>query len=134
MKEHAADLASIDAMLVHDTGTGRVFSIALEGLYETAPLLSRVYQPLQEVFDLEPLTTRTFTGSDHVPFLQAGVPAYFCVQRPAHYGEAHHSQTDTFDKVVPDEVNEGAAVLAAWAWNVSQLTEALPRHPAGSPP
>jgi Zn-dependent M28 family amino/carboxypeptidase len=91
-------------------------------------IMAEIYEPLREVFDLQPISTRFFSSSDHVPFLRAGVPAYFCVQNPAHYREAHHRQTDTFDKVIPDEVNEGAAVLAARAWNVSEMPPALPHH------
>jgi len=128
MKNHKDEIEKMDAALILDTGTGKVFSIALEDLYETAPLMGEIYRPLQEVFDMQPLSTRVFGSSDHEEFLQAGVPGYFCVQKPAHYGEAHHSQTDTFDKVIPDEINEGAAVLAAWAWNVSEMPEPLPHH------
>jgi len=128
LSKHAAEIPQMDAVLIHDTGTGKVFSIALEGLYETAPLLSEIYTPMKEVFDLEPLSTRYFGASDHVPFLNKGVPAYFCIQKVAKYGEAHHSQTDTFDKVIPDEINQGAALLAAWAWNVSEMPQSLPHH------
>jgi carboxypeptidase Q len=128
MKNHASEIPKLDAVLVHDTGTGKVFSIALENLYETASLMGEIYEPLREVFDLQPLSTRYFGSSDHVAFLRAGVPAYFCIQKPAHYREAHHSQADTFDKVIPDEINEGAALLAAWAWNVSEMPLALPHH------
>jgi carboxypeptidase Q len=128
VKNHAAELPKMDAALILDTGTGKVFSIALENLWETAPLMSEIYRPLQEVFDLQPLSTRYFGASDHVAFLDKGVPAYFCMQVPAQYREAHHSQTDTFDKVIPDQVNEGAALLAAWAWNVSEMPQALPHH------
>lgn len=128
MKNHAAEIPKMDAALIHDTGTGRVFSIALENLYETAPLMTEIYEPLREVFELQPLSTRFFGGSDHLSFLRAGVPAYFCVQNPAHYREVHHSQTDTFDKVISEEINQGAALLAAWAWNVSQMPQALPHH------
>jgi hypothetical protein len=51
-----------------------------------------------------------------------------CIQELAHYGEAHHSQTDTFDKVIPDDINQGAAFLAAWAWNLSEMPDPLPRQ------
>jgi carboxypeptidase Q len=132
MKNHASEIPKMDAALVHDTGTGKVFSIALENLYETAPLMGEIYEPLREVFDMQPLSTRYFGSSDHVAFLRAGVPSYFCVQKPAHYREAHHSQTDTFDKVIPDEINEGAALLAAWAWNVSEMPVPLPHHAAAA--
>ncbi len=127
IQNHASEMSKIDGVLIHDTGTGKVFSIALENLWQTAALMQEIYQPLLEVFDLRPLSTRYFSSSDHVPFLEKGVPAYFCVQLPAHYREAHHSQTDTFDKVIPDQINEGAALLAAWAWNVSEMPEPLPR-------
>jgi hypothetical protein len=128
VKNHAAELPKVDGVLILDTGTGKVFSIALEDLWETAPLMSEIYRPLQEVFDLQPLSTRYFGSSDHVEFLDKGVPAYFSMQLPARYREAHHSQTDTFDKVIPGEINEGAALLAAWAWNVSEMPQALPHH------
>ena len=128
LKNHAAEIPAIDAVLIHDTGTGKVFSISLDNLWETAGLMHEIYLPLQEVFDLQPLSTRYFGSSDHVPFLNKGVPAYFCVQLPAQYREAHHSQTDTFDKVLPDQINQGAALLAAWAWNVSEMPQALPHH------
>ena len=66
VKNHAAELAKTDAVLILDTGTGKVYSIALENLWETGPLMSEIYQPLQEVFDLQPLSTRYFGSSDHV--------------------------------------------------------------------
>ncbi|MGE5205595.1 MAG: M20/M25/M40 family metallo-hydrolase [Chlamydiota bacterium] len=132
LENHASEVPKMDAVLIHDTGTGRVFSIALEDEWETAPLMTEIYRPLEEVFELQPLSTRLFGASDHVPFMKAGVPGYFCVQMPAHYGQAHHSQADTFDKVIPDQINEGAALLAAWAWNVSQMLRALPHHPAST--
>ena len=134
LKNHAAEIPKMDAVLVHDTGTGKVFTISLDNLWETAPLMQEIYQPLQEVFDLQPLSTRYFGASDHVPFLSHGVPAYFCVQLPAGYGAAHHSQTDTFDKVIPDQINEGAAFIAAWAWNVSEMPEPLPHPAVAAPP
>jgi Zn-dependent M28 family amino/carboxypeptidase len=90
--------------------------------------MEEIYTPISEVFDMQPLSTRIFGASDHVPFLQQGVPAYFCIQKPAHYREAHHSQTDTFDKVIPDEINEGAGVLASFLWNVSEMPDPLPHH------
>jgi carboxypeptidase Q len=133
LKNHAAEIPKMDAILVHDTGTGKVFSISLDNLWDTAELMHEIYQPLQEIFDLQPLSTRYFGASDHVPFLNKGVPAYFCIQLPARYGEAHHSQTDTFDKVIPDQINEGAAFLAAWAWNVSEMPEPLPHHAPTTP-
>ena len=134
MKNHAAEIPKMDASLVDDTGTGKVLSIALENLNETMPQMAQIYRPLQEVLNLQPLSTRYFGSSDHVAYLNAGVPSYFCIQTPSYYREAHHSQTDTFDKVIPEYVNQGAALLAAWAWNVSEMTQPLPHHAAAPTP
>ena len=128
VKNHAAEIPKMDAALIHDLGTAKVFTIVLENQYETVPLVQEIYQPLQEIFGLDALDTRYYGSSDHVEFLNKGVPAYFCLQKPDHYGQAHHSQADTFDKVVPDEINQGAALLAAWAWNVSEMPQPLPHH------
>jgi hypothetical protein len=128
LKNHAAEIPKMDAALVLDLGTAKVFTICLENQYETASLMEEIYHPLQEIFNLDSLDTRYYGSSDHVEFLNKGVPSYFCLQKPDHYRQAHHSQADTFDKVIPDEINEGAAVLAAWAWNVSEMPQALPHH------
>ena len=76
IQNHEAEMGKIDAVLIHDTGTGKVFSIALENLWDTAPLMTEIYRPLQEVLDMQPLSTRYFGSSDHVPFLDKGVPSY----------------------------------------------------------
>ncbi|PYY15016.1 MAG: hypothetical protein DMG60_18750 [Acidobacteria bacterium] len=128
VKNHESEVPKMDAALIHDLGTAKVFTIVLENQYETVPLMQEIYQPLQEIFGLDALDTRYYGSSDHVEFLNKGVPSYFCLQKPDHYGQAHHSQADTFDKVIPDEINQGAALLASWAWNVSEMPQALPHH------
>ena len=72
---------------------------------------------------------RTMGGTDHLSFLPHGVPAFAVVQDEAEYRKTHHTESDTFDKVYPDEINQGAKVLAAWAYNVAMLPECLARNP-----
>ena len=55
-----AEMGKVDAALVLDTGTGKVFSIALEDQYEPTALMNEIYAPLASVFDLQPLSTRNF--------------------------------------------------------------------------
>jgi hypothetical protein len=133
LNSHAADIPDMDAALILDSGTGRVMSIALENLWETGPLMSEIYGPLKDVFRLWPLDAEYIGQSDHIFFLRKGVPAYYCVQAPAHYGEAHHSQADTLDLVLPDDINQGAALLASWSWNVSEMPATLPHHAPEEP-
>jgi hypothetical protein len=134
LKNHVAEIPKMDAALVLDYGTGRVTSIALENLWTSVPMMYDINQPLRRVFGLKPLEARTVSGSDNISFIRAGVPGFICVQTPAQYREAHHSQSDTFDKAIPEEINQGAAVLASWAWNTSEYPQVMPHvPPLGNP-
>ena len=128
VKTHKNELDKISGVLVHDTGTGRVLTIAMHDNYQDRELMDQVLAPLSELKLLEPRTARSF-GTDHASFDDVGVPGFFCVQDRAEYPLTHHSQSDTFDKVWKDDLNQGAQVLAAWAYNTAELPAMLPRRP-----
>jgi carboxypeptidase Q len=125
---HRDELEKISAVLVHDTGTGRVLALGLHDNYQDREIVDQVLTPLRELKLLEPSMARSY-GTDHLSFDDAGVPGFFCMQDPAEYRLTHHSQSDTFDKVWKDDLNQGAQVLAAWAYNTAQLPQMLPRRP-----
>ena len=126
---HKDELPKISGALIHDTGTGRVVSISLMRNYQDREVMDNVVAPLHSLGLLE-ISERWMTGSDHASFEEAGVPGFFCVQDPAQYFETHHSQADTFDQAQEADLVEGAQVMAAWAYNVAQLPELLPRKSA----
>src|SRR5258708_3388551 len=130
---HKDELEKISAVLVHDTGTGRVLTLGLHDNYQDREIVDQVLAPLKELKLLEPTMRRTF-GTDHASFDEVGVPGFFVVQDGAEYNQTHHSQSDTFDKVWKDELNQGAQVLAAWAYNTAQLPAMLARRPLPSRP
>src|SRR5580700_7286247 len=128
VKAHQNELEKISGVLVHDTGTGRVLTLGLHDNYQDRELIDQVLSPLHELNLLEPSMARSY-GTDHLSFDEVGIPGFFCIQDPAEYRLTHHSQSDTFDKVWKDELNQGAEVLAAWAYNTAQLPGMLPRRP-----
>ena len=132
VKAHKDELAKISGVLVHDSGTGKVLTVGLMGNYAVRETIDRALYPLARVKEIglfEP-TLRTEGGSDHVPFDEAGVPGFWCVQDNADYALTHHSQADTIDRVRWDDLTEGAQVLAVFAYNVAELPDLLPRKPA----
>ena len=128
VKAHQNELEKISAVLVHDTGTGRVRALGMHDNYQDRELVDQVLTPLPELKLLEPSMARSY-GTDHLSFDEVGVPGFFCMQDPAEYRFTHHSQTDTFDKVWKDDLNQGAQVLATFAYNTAQLPTMLPRRP-----
>jgi carboxypeptidase Q len=135
VKAHEKEMAKISAVLVHDMGTGRVKSIGLLGRYDLREIMDRVIDPFRDAVKLDELSLRGMAGgTDHASFVPLGVPAFAVIQDEAEYRKTHHTESDTFDKVYPDEINQGAKVLAAWAYNVAMLPEILPRNPKPAPP
>jgi carboxypeptidase Q len=130
VEAHKSELDKISGVLVHDTGTGRVLTIGLHDNYQDREIVDRVLAPLSSLKLLEPSMLRQF-GTDHASFDDVGVPGFWVIQNGAEYSKTHHSQSDTFDKVWKDDLNEGAQVLAAWAYNTAQLPEMLPRKNSG---
>ena len=132
VKAHKDELSKISGVLIHDTGTGRVLTIGMHDDYAAREQMDQVIAPLGELKLLEPSMRRTY-GEDSYSFAEAGVPGFWCVQSMAEYRLTHHSQSDTFDKIWKDDVNQGAQVLAAWAYNTANLPDMLPRRPFTPP-
>ena len=127
MKAHESEIGKISCVLVHDTGTGKVLTVGLMGNYNVRETMDHILYPLSRGVGLMEPTLSSEGGSDHVPFDQAGVPGFWCVQETANYEKMHHSQADTLDHVKWDDLTEGAQVLAVFADNVAQYPEMLPR-------
>jgi Zn-dependent M28 family amino/carboxypeptidase len=98
--------------------------------YNVKETMDRILFPLARGVDFAEPTLRVEGGSDHVPFDEAGVPGFWCVQAVADYDKMHHSQGDILDHVRWDDLTEGAQVLAVFAYNVAQWPELLPRKSA----
>jgi carboxypeptidase Q len=129
VKSHESELPKISGILVHDLGTGRVLSLALDGNYAAREITDQVLEPMHRLGLLEP-TLRSLYASDDAAFDNAGVPGFLAIQEITDYNLTHHSQADTFDRIHEDGLVEGAQVLAQWAYNVAQLPNLLPRKPA----
>lgn len=130
---HKDELNKVSAVLVHDGGTGRVTTIGLGSNPQVYDMLRPALAPLRQMMNLEELSLRRVTGSDHASFDRVGVPGFYALQDRATYSQTHHSQADTFDKVNREDLISGAQLLAAFAYNVAQLDDLLPRRPQAPP-
>lgn len=116
---HKDEMKDIQAVLVHDLGTGKVKGWTVQGREDCLAGLAAALAPAQAVGAKDLLPWALF-GSDHNTFEAHGVPAFFAHQDPADYfSSTHHSQTDTFDHVVPEDLIQGAQVVAATAWGLA---------------
>jgi carboxypeptidase Q len=122
------EMARTQAVLVLDNGTGRITGMSLQGWEAMRPLWEALFSPIA---DLGPFTvlSRNKGGSDHRPFIAHGVPGFNFDQEPRGYDFTWHSQVDTYDHAVPEDVRQAATVMAATAYELANLPSLLPRAP-----
>lgn len=125
---HAGDMDSVQAVLVLDNGTGAVTGQALQGRTDLAGLWHRLLAPLASL-KADSVRDANKNGTDHLSFLPYGVPGFNFDQISRGYDHTHHSQSDTYDKAVEEDLKQAAAVMAVTAVELANLPELLPRGP-----
>jgi carboxypeptidase Q len=125
---HAAEADSIQAVLVLDNGTGAITGQALQGRKDLEGLWKQLLAPVASLH-ADSVREASKNGTDHLSFLPYGVPGFNFDQLSRGYNHTHHSQTDTYDKAVPGDLKQAAAVMAVTAYQLANLPELLPRGP-----
>jgi Zn-dependent M28 family amino/carboxypeptidase len=64
-------------------------------------------------------------GSDISPLLNAGVPGFGVQTVGTHYFDWHHTDADTFDKIVPLEFRQNIASLAVLSYVLADMPERI---------
>jgi carboxypeptidase Q len=126
VKRHKDEMAKTSMAMVHDTGTGRVVGIGLQGRAAIKPILEKELVTLKEL-GVTDIDLRRMGGTDHLSFERVNVPGFAVRQDPAEYRFSHHSQSDTLDKAREPDLIQGAQVMAVAALRVANLPELLPR-------
>lgn len=129
VKAHEAELPNIQAVLIDDMGTGRIKGFPDMGVEAQRAPLATAMVPANGLGATEIPASIMGGGTDHWPFHQAGVPATAASQEAVDYHtHTHHSQVDTLDHVVQEDLVQGAQVMAATAWGLLN-GERIPHHP-----
>ncbi|MDB2525886.1 M20/M25/M40 family metallo-hydrolase [Mariniblastus sp.] len=129
---------TVSAVFVHDGGTnycsGIICTPAMKEDFE------KVFAPVMKLDERAPFeiqitqSMRARGGSDHVSFIQAGVPGFFWKQAGrATYRTTHHTQFDTYDSVVPEYQEHSSLVIALGALGTANLDHLLPREGVQAP-
>lgn len=123
---HAAELAKFQAVLVLDNGTGRITGMTLQGRNDLRAAWEAMFAPLAEI---GPFAVKGGNkgGTDHLPFLRFGVPAFNYDQSTSGYNHTHHSQADTYDHAIVAYVAQAATVMAATALQLANSATLIPR-------
>lgn len=133
VEAHKAEMDAIQAVLIHDMGTGMVRGFDLQNRENCRGLMAQAIAPLNDL-GVRELSLRVMNGTDHAPFDRAGVPAFAAIQDAVDYFEGtHHSQMDYPDHLQPDQLVQGAQAIAGTAWELLNMDARLPHGPVSRP-
>ncbi|HEX8333906.1 MAG TPA: M20/M25/M40 family metallo-hydrolase [Segetibacter sp.] len=125
VEDHPEIIPNIQAVFNQDNGTGRVVNMSGSGFLHSYDYISRWLSKVPRAIR-EPIVT-TFPGtpggggSDHASFVAAGVPAFSLSSLNWSYGTyTWHTNRDTYDKIVFDDVRSNAILTTILAYMASE--------------
>jgi len=132
-----ADFDRLVAYLNLDSGTGRIRGASVFGPEEAAAVVRAVLEPFRDlgVAGASPSSSRREGGTDSTSFSSAGLPAIGFFQDPIEYfQQTWHTNLDTYERAVPEDLRQASAVIAATAWHLANSDPRLPRFPRDAMP
>jgi carboxypeptidase Q len=118
VKSHDAELDKIRAVVIFDSGVGRVTGYSLGGRHDMEEPVREALKPL-ESWDISHHTQDADIGTDNFDFLLQGIPTLTANQEVANYLQNYHAASDTLDKVDMRELKLNTVVAALTAWGLA---------------
>jgi Zn-dependent M28 family amino/carboxypeptidase len=129
--DHPDIVENVQAVFNQDNGTGRVVDISMQGFTEVASYfgewMTTLPTEISREIDLNFPGTPGTGGSDYASFVCAGVPAFSLSSLSWSYRQTYHNPTDTFDKIIIDDVVNNATLTAMLTYLASEEEDMLPR-------
>jgi hypothetical protein len=142
VKEHFADPRTMKVTSQHgklsgyfnlDNGSGKVRGVYLQGNDAMRPPFESWLAPFRDL-GVTTVTIRNTSGTDHLSFDAVGLPGFQFIQDPLDYGTiTHHSDMDTFDHAVPEDLMQASAVIATVVYQAANRKDMLPRRELPKP-
>ena len=125
VEDHPEILKNIQAVFNQDNGTGRVVSINGAGFLHSYEYITRWLSAVPEEVRKHIETTfpgwPSSGGSDNASFVMAGIPSFGLSSLSWDYWNyTWHTNRDTYDKIVFDEVQNNVILAAVMAYMASE--------------
>ncbi|MBD0280102.1 MAG: M28 family peptidase, partial [Flavisolibacter sp.] len=125
--------AKISAYYNVDNGTGRIRGVYLQGNESVRPIFAQWLEPFRDL-GASTLTINNTGGTDHLSFDAVGIPGFQFIQDPVEYDtRTHHSNMDTYEHLIPEDLMQAAVIVASFVYNTAQRDEKLPRKELPKP-
>ena len=133
VEDHPDIVKNVQAVFNQDNGTGRVVNISGQGFLDAYDYVGRwlheVPQDISQHIETNFPGTPGRGGSDYASFVAAGVPAFSLSSLSWSYSYyTWHTNRDTYDKIIFDDVRNNAILTAILAYMASEDPETTSRE------
>ena len=142
VREHLGDPVTMTLKPEHDrfsvyfnidTGSGRTRGVLTQANDMVRPIFAELMKPFEEN-GISAIVPRNDWGTDHMAFDSVGLPAFDLLQDDLDYWtHTHHSNIDTMDHVIPQDLMVSAAFMAALVYDAATRPGMMPREPLPRP-
>lgn len=133
VEDHPEIVANLQALFNQDNGTGRVVRLSGQGFLNSYDYLGRWMNAVPKEITKHIETTFPGTpgggGSDYASFVAAGAPAFSLSSLSwSYWNYTWHTNRDTYDKIVFDDVRNNAILTAILTYMASEDPERTSRE------
>ncbi|MEJ7673559.1 MAG: M20/M25/M40 family metallo-hydrolase [Chitinophagaceae bacterium] len=142
VKKTFADPATMQLLPAHekfssyfniDNGTGKIRGIYLQGNEAARSIFQQWLAPFNDL-GAKTVTISNTGGTDHLAFDAVGLPGFQFIQDEIEYGtRTHHSNMDTYDHLIEDDLKQMATIVAAFVYNAAMRDQKIPRKELPKP-
>ena len=110
-----------------DNGTGKIYGFYLQDNRAVQPLFDAWLAPLKDL-GARKNTMEPIGSTDHLSFIDAGVPGFNPIQDYADYDiRTHHTNMDTNERLQESDIQQAAIVMATFAYQCAMADQKIPR-------
>ena len=133
VEDHPEIVSQVQAVFNQDNGTGRVVNISGQGFLHAYDYIGRwlheVPQDITQHIETNFPGTPGGGGSDYASFVAAGAPAFSLSSLSwSYWNYTWHTNRDTYDKIVFDDLRNNAILTAVLAYMASEDNEKTSRE------
>ncbi len=142
VKNHFGDRATMKLLPEHsklsayynlDNGTGAIRGIYLQENAAARDIFQAWLNPFADL-GAKTVTISNTGGTDHQSYDAVGLPGFQFIQDPMDYNtRTHHTNQDTYDRLVEDDLKKSATIIASFVYHTSERAEKIPRKELPKP-